>query len=88
LAEKTVVPFLHQHHEVHSKVEGDSLQAATDCFVCDLAKATLDAELTDVVSFSFVLVCMGVLQLFILLQQPSRAVIFSSLRAPPSALTV
>ena len=88
LVEKTAVPFLHQHHEVQSKVRGDSLQSATDCFACDLAKATLDAEQAFVLSFVFVLAYVGLLQLFIVVQQTSVAIIFSSLRAPPALLTV
>lgn len=88
LAEKTVVPFLHQHDEVHSKVQGDSLQNASDCFACDLAKAMMDAELSSIVSFAFVLISVGVLQLFTVLQQTATAVIFSSLRGPPAGLTV
>jgi hypothetical protein len=88
LVEKTVVPFLHQHHEIHSKVQGDCLQTASDCFACDLVTATLDAEQVLIFTFAFVLVCVGVLQLFTVLQQTSSAVIFSSLRAPPSGLTV
>ncbi|MBC7487571.1 MAG: hypothetical protein H7282_12540 [Cytophagaceae bacterium] len=87
LVEKTVVPLLHQHHEVHASVKGDSLQQTTDCFACDLAKATLDTELVLALCIAFVLVCSGVLQLFYPIQQNSIAVIFSSLRAPPARLT-
>ncbi len=83
LVEKTVVPFLHQHHEIHQHVNGDSLDNSTDCFACDLAKATLDGEQAFAFSFAFVWVCWGTLQLFILTQQATVAVIFSSLRAPP-----
>jgi hypothetical protein len=88
LVEKTVVPFLHQHHEEHSKVQGDSLQNATDCLACDLAKATLEAEQIVVLSFVFVVACLGVLQLFIVVQQTSGVVIFSSLRGPPVSLSI
>lgn len=88
LAQKTIVPFLHQHHEVHGKVQGASLQNTSDCFACDVTKATLDAEFISSVSLAFVLICVGVLQLFAVLQQTSTAVIFSSLRAPPTGLTV
>ncbi len=83
LVEKTVVPFLHQHHETHQHINGDSLDNTTDCFACDMAKATLDAEQAFAFSFAFVLVCWGALQLFISFQQSTVAVIFSSLRAPP-----
>lgn len=83
LVEKTVVPCLHKHHEAHSKVPGDRLETVSNCFACDLAKATLDAEQALVFSLTFVLVCLGVLQLLTVVQQFSAAVIFSSLRAPP-----
>jgi hypothetical protein len=86
LVEKTVVPFLHQHHETHQQVNGDSLDNGTDCFACDLAKATLDAEQAFAFSFAFGWVCWGALQLFISVQQSTVAVIFSSLRAPPIGL--
>ena len=88
LVEKTVVPFLHQHHETHQQqdIHGDKLDNATDCFACDIAKALLDAEHAFGFSFAFVLSCVGVLQLFYLMQQTKPAVIFSSLRAPPVAL--
>lgn len=82
LVEKTVVPFLHQHHETH-QVNGESLDHGTDCFACDLAKAAFDAEQTFTRSIAFVLVCWGALQLFSSMQHTSVAVIFSSLRAPP-----
>ena len=86
LVEKTVVPFLHHHQEVQSKVQGDTLKPLSDCFACDLAKATVDAEQALLFSLAFVLTCIGVLQLFLLVQQTSIAVIFSSLRAPPVSL--
>jgi hypothetical protein len=87
LLEKAVVPFLHQHHEVHSKVQGDSLQHANDCFACHIAHSMLHAELISAVSFTFIVLCIGVLQLFNVTLQTSNAIIFSSLRAPPLELT-
>jgi hypothetical protein len=83
MVQKTVVPFLHQHHEVSVKASGDSLQEASDCFACDVANATFDVALFTHLLFTFVLGSVGALCLFILVQPYFRDVIFSSLRAPP-----
>jgi hypothetical protein len=88
LVEKTVVPFLHQHHEAPQQVIGDSLDNSVDCFACDLAKVTLDSEQAFAFSFTFIWVCWGALQVFMYLQRSTVAAVFSSLRAPPVQLMV